>query len=174
MEDREEFAIGEKTSGYDGAREKGEEGPFCRDVRRLEFAERSFDIDWGAEERFCVGVGECKVRFTIAIGEPSSKLEIAGDDRFSDMDCSAAAAAWWLRLYVADGVVECPRSNVGESGITDERRDCTGADWSLSTPLSSVLMLPPRLRRDLELNEEVEVFHVTLEGVPGREDTAIG
>jgi hypothetical protein len=35
-------------------------------------------------------------------------------------------------------------------------------------------MLPPLLRRDLELNEEVEVFHVTFEGVPGREDTAIG
>lgn len=85
----------------------------------------------------------------------------------------------------ADARVGCPRSTMGESVCERKDLPAVGLDRSATGP-SSILRLPLLLRPEsalsflpwvfgaFELNEVVEVFHVTLEGVPGREETAIG
>ena len=129
-----------------------------------------------------MGVGEWTVRFAIVAGAPDSKFGMTAGVRFIDGSESQTSD---------EAEVGCPRSIIGESGSAGERKDlpAAAADWdrsTVATVLSSMLTLPLPLRPEsplsflpcvlaaFEVNEVVDVFHVTFEGVPGREETAIG
>jgi hypothetical protein len=135
----------------------------------------------GGGERFWVGVGEWTVRFAVAIGVSSSRFGMTAGVRFMDGSESQ------LNEHA---VVGSPRSIICGSASKGDRIDLpAAADVDLSTAargLSSILTLPLLLRPEsplsflpwvfgaFKLNEVVDVFHVTFEGVPGREETAIG
>jgi hypothetical protein len=149
---------------------KGVDGAFCFDERRLPFFEDSSKLDTdpvvGDRPANWVGVGDRKIRLPPIAGEPISTPDI------EDMGRGDSNEEVLEKLELKEFILECPGPIKGESGSAGDRSDRAGCS---EVPLESLIQLASRLCPGcLEFPFDDPVVHVTLDGVPGRAETAIG